>query len=160
MHIRWAGSGKPPRSKATPVTRASTRVASYQGAPAPPSLGKTVLVVDDEKDIRDSLALFLETSWVGAQAILAEDGLDGLRLLDECRIDCILTDYVMPEMNGVELLRRVFLRYPEMPAIILSGLPDEALRARAEFAPREVPVLAKPIDLPQLVRLLNHTLSA
>jgi two-component system response regulator PilR (NtrC family) len=66
---------------------------------------KKILVVDDEEDVRETLATVLEN--LNYQALLAADGEEALSVVNNQRVDVILSDLYMPGMNGIELLKRV-----------------------------------------------------
>lgn len=74
--------------------------------PTPPTLqAPTILVVDDQPDLLESLRLTLETA--GYHAVTASNGADALTLLQREAIDLILADIAMPQMNGYQLYERV-----------------------------------------------------
>lgn len=87
--------------------------------------GETVLVVDDESGIRDSAAAMLKQR--GYQAIKAADGAEGLALFAQGRaeIRVVLTDVVMPFMDGVALVRALRRIEPCARVIATSGLMDD-----------------------------------
>lgn len=97
---------------------------------------KKVLIVDDEKDLRDAIETAL--SYEGFEVHTAEDGVDGFTKAQELQPDLILLDILMPRQNGIEMLRA--LRKEEwgtMPVIVMSLLDDigkigEALDAGAQ----------------------------
>lgn len=96
-------------------------------------LGK-ILVIDDEKLVRESIAIYLEDS--GYLVTEAEDGIKGLALFDEIRPDLVLCDLRMPEMDGLEVLSQITKISPDTPIIIVSGAGQihdvvEALRLGA-----------------------------
>lgn len=112
-----------------------------------------VLVVDDEADQRDSLAMLLEMKGIAADT--AENGLDALRKLWRGeRYDAVLLDLMMPVMDGAafwgELSKDPSLA--DIPVIVISGVAqfDAAKRigAAAHFR--------KPVDLKQLYRTLER----
>lgn len=103
-----------------------------------------ILVVDDDVMVRDLLVRFL--SLRGYQVRSAKDGREALRLIGESVPDLVILDLVMPEMNGVELLRALAERDYAGRTIILSGHQNDALLAEAwALGPQEV--LDKPLDL-------------
>lgn len=85
-----------------------------------------ILCVDDERNVLKSLKrLFLDED--DYEIFLAESGRDGLEILEaEKNIRLVISDYRMPEMNGVEFLSTVCERWPETIRIVLSGYADTA----------------------------------
>ncbi|MGX9416169.1 EAL domain-containing protein [Vibrio sp. WJH972] len=81
-----------------------------------------ILIVDDEMNIRN--ALRRELRFKVATVHTAESGTQALEILGSHNIDLIITDYYMPNMTGTELLLEVKQRYPNIPAIMLSGQAD------------------------------------
>ena len=95
---------------------------------------KLVLIVDDNAHMRTMLRGMLAT--VGFREILtAEDGRHALDIHDHLRLDVIVTDLIMPEMDGFELCRRI--RNPkraataQVPIIVVSGFADRRTVVRA-----------------------------
>ncbi len=80
---------------------------------------KNVLIVDDEPQICKMLQRILEHR--GYTTAVAADGDQALHLLDQTQFDLLLTDILMPNRNGLELLRLARERDPEMEAIVLTG---------------------------------------
>ena len=92
---------------------------------------RTILVVDDEQDILILLKLMLETH--GYRALLARGAEAALRFLrqDELIVDLLLTDVVMPGMNGTDLARAVRELRPDLPILFMSGFVDtDAVRLK------------------------------
>ncbi len=86
-----------------------------------------ILVVDDEPDILEAI----ELSWLGedVELLLAGSGPAALALLDDAP-DVVLTDFKMPGMDGLELVAAIHERRPDLPAVLMSAFPDEALQRR------------------------------
>lgn len=84
---------------------------------------QTLLIVDDECNVLKSLKrLLFETDY---RVLTAESGDEGLKMFEnESSIQLVISDYRMPEMNGVEFLKRVKELYPDTIRIILSGYAD------------------------------------
>jgi two-component system response regulator AtoC len=78
-----------------------------------------VLVIDDDPGIRDYLEALVSRQ--GYDVSVAADGEDALRLLDEARPDLITLDVVLPGMDGLETLKQLKQRLPDVPVIMLSG---------------------------------------
>lgn len=83
---------------------------------------RVLLIVDDEVNVASSLKRLLRSD--GYRILTAESGKQGLELLAVNRVGVIISDQRMPEMTGVEFLRRVKDLYPETMRIVLSGYTD------------------------------------
>jgi len=79
----------------------------------------TILIIDDEAAVRQSIADHLEDR--GYQIVEAQNGRIGLNLFDSQRIDLVLVDLRMPEVDGLEVLSRIAQESPETPLIVVSG---------------------------------------
>lgn len=90
---------------------------------------KKILTIDDEKGIRDSFRNFLED--YNYQVLSAKNGKEGIQLIQEHLPDLVLTDLVMPEVNGFEVLEWVKSNRPDLPVITISGagMINDALEA-------------------------------
>src|SRR5262245_28231369 len=114
-----------------------------------------VLVVEDDGDIRRILAVFLGDK--GFHVKLAESGHQALEILGEEPIDLILSDVRMPGMTGMELLRTVKERDPEIQLVLMSAYSNvrdavEAIQLGA------ADYVEKPIDFRRLERVLQTVL--
>jgi signal transduction histidine kinase len=90
---------------------------------------KKILLVDDEKDIRD--VLHLPLSDLGYEVLEAENGEDALRLFESLQPPMILTDIKMPGMDGIELLQKVKHVNPETEVIMITGHGDMDLAVKS-----------------------------
>lgn len=79
----------------------------------------TILVVDDEESIRTILSRYLALK--GYKVLTASDGNRAIEVLQSQPVDLVLTDLIMPNVNGRELLQQMAQLYPEIPKIVLSG---------------------------------------
>ncbi|MDH4185850.1 MAG: PAS domain S-box protein [Nitrospira sp.] len=118
--------------------------------------GETILVVEDDSLVRNMTRDFLAGS--GYTVVEAEDGAAGYEICanPNQRIDLLLTDMMMPKMNGRELAEQAKLQRPEIPIILMSGYTDDPMIAEA-IAMHAVEFLAKPFlpaDLLKRVRSL------
>lgn len=104
---------------------------------------ETVLVADDEEDIRDLLALLLMD--LGFQVIKAGDGSSALSLFQEVRPSIVLTDIKMPGMDGIQLLKRVKAEDKDVEVIMISGHGDLSL-AIESLKYEAADFITKPID--------------
>ncbi|MGJ3508859.1 response regulator transcription factor [Enemella sp. A6] len=88
-----------------------------------------LLVVDDQELLRRGLRMLLEST--GAVTVVAEarDGAHALALLQTEQVDAVLTDVVMPTMDGVELIRRCAVEHPGLPVVVVTTFDTEAVVA-------------------------------
>ena len=78
-----------------------------------------MLIVDDEAELRDMLSRHFR--YLGFQVDTACDGIEALEKLAQARTEVIISDIVIPRMNGVELLRAVRQQYPMIHSIMITG---------------------------------------
>jgi len=116
-----------------------------------------ILVVDDEPDL---LALLLDqVSSLGYDVVAARDGAEGLRVAMDRRPDVILTDVIMPHMDGPEMLERLRSSpdIREIPVIALTALTDRRTRSRlSQLGVRSF--LAKPYSMRELGERIREAL--
>jgi PAS domain S-box-containing protein len=106
-----------------PTTEALTERAQETAAVASASLAGTALLVDDEELVRESTAEML--SDLGYRVVEAESGEEALRLADGgLKFDVLVTDHLMPGMNGSDLARTLIDRFPNCSALIVSGYSE------------------------------------
>jgi FixJ family two-component response regulator/nitrogen-specific signal transduction histidine kinase len=110
-------------------------------------MDRTILLVDDEEDIRDVLGMSL--SDMGYQVHTAENGEQGYRLYLDIRPSIVLTDIKMPGMDGIELLRKIKQDNPETEVIMITGHGDMDL-AITSFKDEASDFITKPIDVDAL----------
>ena len=83
----------------------------------------TILVVDDEELIRNLVVTFL--SRLGHSCFTAIDGVDALNKMKEKRIDVVITDVKMPNMDGITLTSEISKQYPECPIMVMTAFDEE-----------------------------------
>jgi DNA-binding response OmpR family regulator len=114
--------------------------------------GKRVLIVDDDHHARFLLGTLLEHA--GYTVVPACDGRAALIELHKRHFDAVVTDYRMPFLNGIELLRQIQIHYPQMPVILASGaFPDSDELFQLDCQP--FGRLRKPYDTRLLLRLVR-----
>ena len=89
----------------------------------------TVYVVDDDADVLGSLRFLLETD--GFEVRTFGNGAALLNAVRSTGVDCFVIDYKMPDMNGIDLARRLRNRDIAAPVILITGYPDENIPAKA-----------------------------
>ncbi len=131
------------------------------GAPEPaahpPRPQTTVLIVEDEPAVRLLAVRALEME--GYHAVAATDGAEALRLVEEgLRPALVLTDVVMPRMNGRQLSEQLRASHPGMSVIYTSGYAGDEIVMRG-LVPEGSPFLAKPFTAGQLVAAVGEQLA-
>ena len=112
-----------------------------------------VLVVDDDANVRQLIVECLEV--IGYKVQQADSGMRGLALLEEDPPDLLVVDFIMPDMNGAEVISRVRRTHPEIPIVLSTGYVDA--RSESTIPPTEK-VLQKPFDIDQLARTVSEAL--
>ena len=118
---------------------------------------KTILVVEDEEDIRTLLAMRLKVSHF--QVLTAGDGDEGLAVIREKKPDLVILDLMLPKITGYELCRMIKFdeNLKSIPIIILSALEMKVDRDRALEAGADA-YFIKPLNLGLLVAKINQLL--
>ncbi len=109
-----------------------------------------ILIVEDEALIASSLALSLEEA--GCHVTVAYDGQEGFERAIELQSDLIITDYMMPRMNGLDLIVELRANGLKMPIILMTSLPQRNLpKTAADYNA----FLSKPFDEETLLQLIK-----
>lgn len=118
-----------------------------------------VLMVDDDPQVREVMVQLLEAA--GFAVMGAENGADALAHIDSgAPVDAMVTDFQMPGMNGLELIRASQARNPDLPSFLLTGhvgdidAASNQARSKARFT-----LLQKPIRPAELSRMLAEALN-
>jgi len=114
-----------------------------------------VLLIEDDSSIIAGLEMNLALE--GYDVVAANDGETGLRMFEEKPVDLILLDLMLPGVNGLEVLRRVRKKDPEIPVLILSAVGDEADRVLGLQLGAD-DYITKPFSLSELRARLNASL--
>lgn len=115
-----------------------------------------ILIIDDEANLRQTLARILNRA--GLQVTTAENGRQGLELLGLQAFDLVYMDIRMPDMNGLEALKLISARFPQVPVVLFTAQPDlntavEALRNGASD------YLLKPLKPEQIIERTQSILA-
>jgi len=116
----------------------------------------TIFVVDDEQMLLDLAKMILEPA--GFQVYLFKDPQKALAeyVAAQSPPDVLVTDYAMPEMNGMDLIRECKRLNPQQKTILLSGTVDEGIYANSTNKPDQF--LAKPYQINKLVEVIHALL--
>ena len=117
--------------------------------------GKTILLVDDEQDIIDSLSVRLQAS--GYQIVSARDGLEALKKARSVDPDLIILDLMLPKMDGYKVARLLKFdkKYSDIPIMILSARGQEIDKELARSAGAD-DYLVKPFDSAELLNRIKE----
>src|SRR3989304_4683741 len=116
-----------------------------------------ILVVDDDPEVRMATRDFLSSK--GYEVVLAEGGREALRLLDASPPDVVLLDVALPDLAGMETLKRIVATHPTMPVIMVTANADIEITSKvlqlgaADYVP-------KPFDLDYLDQAISIELGA
>jgi PAS domain S-box-containing protein len=143
--LAWLGEGKPPELPAPLLD------------PLPEAQGERILVVDDNADMRDYVARLLAPRWRVSTAV---DGAEALEMIEREPFDLVITDVMMPRLDGFELVRRLRLdaRFATLPVMMLSARAGEEARIEGLEAGADDYVV-KPFGARELVAQVRSQLA-
>ena len=116
-----------------------------------------IILAEDDNDMRRFLVKALQNA--GYDVISFDNGLSAYQRLREEPFELLLTDIVMPEMDGIELARRAAELDPDIKIMFITGFAAVALNSDSK-APRNAKVLSKPVHLRELVNEVHKMLAA
>lgn len=116
---------------------------------------RRILIVDDNLNMASLLGDILEV--FQCQSTLAHDGEEALLLLKEEPYDLVITDYKMPKLNGIDLLRILKENYPNLPVVVISGV--NLGTTQVTFIDKKADgYLSKPFKVEDIEKLLKNLL--
>ena len=98
-----------------------------------------ILLVDDEEGYREVIARILTKA--GYEVLQAADGLEALSLLENSKVDLVISDILMPALNGYALVARLRAKWPVMPVILTTGFLPPAksmMNGSVDFIPKPI----------------------
>jgi len=127
--------------------------------PPPPGAGATILVVEDEPSVRNTVRRLLERH--DYRVLEATNGQDALALLSTRKdeVDLVLSDMVMPGMGGAELAVRIRTASPKLPVLLMTGYTEEAI-ARTGDRLVDEQIIEKPFTLQTVLERVRTALAA
>ena len=127
-----------------------------------------ILVIDDERDVRDSVKCVLDLA--GYEVLTAENVPEALEQLKRTPMDLVITDIIMPKMNGVQAIESIRRAFPMVRIVAISGggnfgvagyqptaIATNAYLRSAEEAGAHV-VLTKPFEFDDLIEVVERLL--
>jgi len=138
-----------PTPSQSPVTRAGKECGNGH------LRGKTILVVDDDADICSSMADILSAE--GCNIVTSRSGIEALRYLETACPDMVLSDVVMPDMDGYDLFKEIHDRKPELPVVLMTAYyydKDHVIKRSKAGGLTDV-IFKKPIDPVRLLELID-----
>jgi len=103
----------------------------------------TILVVEDDRSNRDLISKVLRQD--GYQVLEACDGAIALEILQTLRCDLVITDFMMPKLNGIKFVEQLHTLKPRIPIILITGYLSAL--SGTSIVDKVAEVLAKPFDL-------------
>jgi PAS domain S-box-containing protein len=141
-----------------PATSESITVPAEEPAPVPQVGIRTILVVEDEDDVREGISRLLADH--AYNVVSAPDGAEALRMVADFdgAIDLLLTDLVMPGMSGGELAATLLNERPGIGVLFMSGYPQSL--SEEGYAPATEGVLSKPFTERRLLQAVRESIAS
>lgn len=118
---------------------------------------KNVLIVDDEEQLLLTIQAGFETYKDQFEILTARNGREAVERLSKTRINLVVTDLKMPEMDGFELLAFLKNNFPEIPAIVMTAFATPQIESRLTTTGM-IRMLEKPVDFEELTHLVTSLL--
>jgi two-component system, OmpR family, response regulator len=131
-----------------------TARASSPSGTSPP----VILIVDDEGMMRDLMRRMLERA--GFSVVTAVNGLDGMVRFREHQVALVVTDMLMPEMDGAEFMRALLAARPTLPIIVVTGPANYFDLAATSARHGAKATIRKPLISEELVQTIRRLLAA
>lgn len=115
-----------------------------------------LIIVDDEKNIREGLASCYPWEELGFQiAAILPDGKSALDYVQRCCVDAVLSDIRMPRMDGLDLTRQLYKEYPNISIVLLSGYAEfEYARTAIRYGVKEY--ILKPVKYEDIIKVFTE----
>jgi DNA-binding response OmpR family regulator len=115
----------------------------------------TILLAEDELDLRTMVARTLRSQ--GHEVLEARHGAEAMEMAASKQVDLLVTDLMMPFLDGASLARMVRTKYPRAQVLFMTGYPTDSLQ-KWEILDASTPRLQKPFHLRDLVRIVEGLL--
>ena len=117
-----------------------------------------VLIVDDEPDLLSSMRRALKKE--SYETLTAGNGPDALKAMKGSEISMVIADYMMPGMNGIQLLKEIRITYPYVLTIMMTALPDVEIAMSAINEAGIYKFILKPIEINSLKITVRRALES
>jgi CheY-like chemotaxis protein len=117
-------------------------------------MNKTILLVDDDRAVRESLARLLVEE--GYYVLPAENGQEALNIAAVAAVDLVLLDLNLPVLNGWDTFERLTAQNPLLPILVITARPNQIFPALASGVGG---LMEKPLDFPRLLRTMNDMMA-
>jgi DNA-binding NtrC family response regulator len=114
----------------------------------------TILLVDDDSEVREMLAAVLAKSF---DVLVAEHGAEAIKVITDWHVDLLLTDIIMPGMDGFDLADQAISMRPSLRVIYMTGYSDQATNSTRAKHGKLIP---KPFRTTQMVSEIKSSLAA
>jgi FixJ family two-component response regulator len=118
---------------------------------------RVVAIVDDDESVRDAIKRLMRSMGLAAEVFASAE--EFLRSPDLDRTGCLVVDFSMPNMNGLELRHSLLLQRKEIPTIMITAYPSDDVRARALQA-GVIGYLTKPFSDHELLSYVRTALDS
>jgi len=122
-----------------------------------PKNRRIVAIVDDDESVRDAIKRLMRSMGLAAEVFASAE--EFLRSPDLNRTGCLVVDFSMPNMNGLDLRRSLLLQRREIPTILMTAYPSDDVRARALQA-GVIGYLTKPFSDHELLSYVRTALDS
>jgi CheY-like chemotaxis protein len=116
-----------------------------------------ILIVEDNPNMSSLLSDILD--FFDYKTLGAQDGEEALKILGEESFDMVITDLRMPKMGGIDLLRSIKEKFPQLPVVVITGYDNDSYRSDASSAHADG-FLCKPFKVEQIKELLKKHLGS
>lgn len=117
-----------------------------------------ILLIDDEKNVAQMLKFRLELSW-GYQVTVVNSGKEGMEKARTVDFDLVITDYMMPNMNGEEVLDALKKSKPNLPVFMFSVFYDDDSTITDRIRAKADAIISKPVDFDELHKSITRVLA-
>ncbi|MCM8818635.1 MAG: sigma-54 dependent transcriptional regulator [Candidatus Omnitrophica bacterium] len=115
---------------------------------------KKIIVIDDEKGVRESLRIALKNKY---EVLLASNGEEGIKLIEKERPDILILDILLPDIDGINILKKIKNEYKEIQVIMLTAV-SEVKKAVEAIKIGAFDYITKPFDIEELILIIENAI--